>query len=397
MPGLTFDDTPAPDPDTPLVMWLDEWVESTAHHARRTVAGYVADVAGFAETLLTVVGKPTPPTPTPDELVASDVVQLCATFGCRPHAYLRARAAFTALVLLDLHPNQLARAVNRFKAGRVRRSRRPANAQGRGDATLRRAVAAWSSYCRFLVARQVLAANPVDAPAVVLPRPPAYRPAPLSYAEAERLFTVAAEPDPRARRPWPARDLALVAMFLATGVRCEEAITARARDLFDESDVGTRVQVLGKGHKRRTIPVYVEAAEAVHAYLQERVRRLGAFGPDDPLFVRANGRPFDASALYRVVDRLFDRAVVARTPGATVHALRHTFATHAIDTGTTIVELQALMGHGSIETTRRYLAVVGDGLERAVESHASRQMLRQVQQRSRAATSAAADPTGVRA
>ncbi|HEV3365054.1 MAG TPA: hypothetical protein VG795_13115, partial [Acidimicrobiia bacterium] len=60
MPGLTFDDSPPPDPAAPLVLWLDEWIESIARHSRKTVAGYVSDVAGFAATLLSVVGKQMP-------------------------------------------------------------------------------------------------------------------------------------------------------------------------------------------------------------------------------------------------------------------------------------------------------------------------------------------------
>jgi site-specific recombinase XerD len=368
MPGLTFDDTPPPDPDSPLVLWLDEWIESIARHSRKTVAGYVSDVAGFAATLLGVVGKPLPEVHLDSQalsLVAADagVANAAARFGFKPGSYVRAQAAFGALVLVDLHPKHLARAVNRYQADHA-------------AASTRRAAAAWSSFCRYLTGQQVLAANPMDSATVQIPHRPSGDPAPLTYEEAQRVFDVCGQPDPSARHPWPARDLAAAALFVATGVRCEEAISAAVGDFFDETGVGTRLRVWGKGGKPRTIPVHDEAALAVRAYLLERVERLGRTRPDDPLLVRHDGTAFSASAMYRLVQRWYARAAVRRHPGACIHALRHTFGTQALDSGASIVEVQQLMGHRSLETTKRYLDVVGGGLEETIAGHASRRLLR---------------------
>lgn len=359
MPGLTFDDAPPPDPHSPLGLWLDEWIESIARHSPKTVAGYVSDVAGFAVTLLRVVGRPLP-----DMAVGDDaVVEAARRFGFKPGSYVRAQAAFAVLVLADLHPKHLARAVNRYLADHA-------------AATTRRAASAWSSYCRYLVGQQILAANPMDSRSVEVPARPSADPTPLTYEEAQRVFAVCGLPDPSARHPWPARDLAAAALFVATGVRCEEAITAAVGDFFDEPDVGTRLRVWGKGGKPRTIPVHDEGALALRAYLLERTDRLGPSRPDDPLLVRHDGTAFSPTAMYRLVERWYTRAAVRRHPGACVHALRHTFGTQALDSGASIVEVQRLMGHRSLETTKRYLDVVGGGLEGAIDSHASRRLLR---------------------
>src|SRR5436853_1812241 len=98
MPGLTFDDAPPPDPNAPLVLWLDEWIESIARHSRKTVAGYVSDVAGFGATLIGVVGKRLPAERRDTEalrLAATEdhVVEAAARFGFKPGSYVRARAA----------------------------------------------------------------------------------------------------------------------------------------------------------------------------------------------------------------------------------------------------------------------------------------------------------------
>ncbi len=163
---------------------------------------------------------------------------------------------------------------------------------------------------------------------------------------------------------------------MATGIRCEEAITAAVGDFFDEPAAGTRLRVWGKGGKPRTIPVHDEASLAVRAYLLERSERLGRPGPDDPLLVRHDGKAFSASAMYWLVERWYERAAVRRHPGACVHAQRNTFGTQALDSGASIVEVQRLMGHRSLETTKRYLDVVGGGLKDAIASHACRQLLR---------------------
>jgi integrase/recombinase XerD len=373
MPGLTFDDDVAPpDPQAPLGGWFDEWVEAIGRYSPKTVAGYVSDVAGFGATLLDVVGKPLP-------AVLDDggafrcavgdpaVMAAAAEFGFKPGSYVRARAALGVLVLADLHPKHLARAVNRHLAGHA-------------PATTRRAASAWSSFCRYLTGQQVLAGNPMESPAVELPGRPAADPTPLGYEEAQRLFAVCGQPDPSARHPWPARDLAAAAIFVATGVRCEEAITAAVGDFFDEAAVGTRLRVWGKGGKPRTIPVHDEAALAVRAYLLERSERFGVPRPDDPLLVRADGTAFSPSAMYRLVERWYSRAGVRRHPGACVHALRHTFGTQALDSGASIIEVQRLMGHRSLETTKRYLDVVGGGLEDTIAGHTSRQLLRLARQ-----------------
>jgi site-specific recombinase XerD len=80
-----------------------------------------------------------------------------------------------------------------------------------------------------------------------------------------------------------------------------------------------------------------------------------------------------------LVEKLYVRSGIrAQVPaGALVHALRHTFATSALEAGADVVELQELLGHASLETTRRYLSATAQGLRHVIEAHPGQAALRQ--------------------
>ena len=377
MPGLVFSDSPSPDPAAPVARWLEEWIESLGHRARNTRLGYISDAAAVATVLLDVVGRSLPVALTDPAVLARWVAQvtgpdptgsdarlaaLIERFALRPGPLLRCQAALESLPLAALAPKGLARAVNRLTAAS-------------SPATARRQVAAFGSLLRYLVGQDILASNPLDSPAIQVPRVPTRRSSTLTSEELRRLFATIVTSDERSRAPWPARDFALVVFLCSTGVREGEVIGCLVRDLVQEDEVGYRVAVTGKGSKSRTIPVHAEAAAAVQVYLADRAQRIGPIDPASPLFVRSSGRALDASAVYRLVARSFDRAGVPRRQGSMVHALRHSFATHALDGGATILEVQRLMGHSSLETTRLYLDIVGDGLAAAVNMHVTRRLI----------------------
>lgn len=356
MAGIVFDDTQDVDPATPLLASFVEWVDLLA--ARRSIAttsGYVSDAAVFARALLELTGKPAPDVPDVD---ASALPTHLVRDG-RPvvpvTAYLRATAAMSVLTLGDLHPRLCARALDSLGATRA-------------AASQRRLASAWSSLCALTVRRGLLAANPMEHEAIDRPKRPGPAPAPMDNADAATMLDTILSPDPAARRPWPGRDFALAALLLSAGLRVAEACGTTIGDLrtMDETP---RIRVRGKGGKLRTIPLHPDTVAALRGYLLDRETRTGSFTVTDPLFVRANGTAFTTRAMRRLVDRWYLRSGIYRAPGACVHALRHTFATSALDSGASVVELQTLLGHASLDTTRRYLAVVGNGLDAAIRAH----------------------------
>jgi site-specific recombinase XerD len=248
-------------------------------------------------------------------------------------------------------------------------------------ASVRRAHSAWSRFFDFLVAEGLLDGNPMAA--IPKPKTPSVLPRSIRARDAvARILATAAQPDPRARDPWPARDLAVAATFCATGIREAEA---SALDLgsLDGEPGARRLEVIGKGGKARPVPIAPLLDAVLQEYLVERHDRFPREDldhPATPLFVDVRDRRLSVDQIRYLVERLYVRAGIrAHIPaGALVHALRHTFATQALEAGADVVELQELLGHASLETTRRYLSATAQGLRHVIAGHPSQAALRAV-------------------
>lgn len=254
-------------------------------------------------------------------------------------------------------------------------------AEDHAAASIRRAWSAWNGFFEHLVIEEAVLGNPMGA--ITPPRPSRGKPKAIPGEDvASVLLTTAATVDPTSRHPWPARDLALVATFLVTGIRLSEAVNLNLGSL-DGPPGARRLIVVGKGNKPRTVPIEDSLEELLMRYLTERRDRFPKMRFDDlrqPLFARTdNGDRFTRQQVEYLVDKLYRRAGIrSRIPeGALVHALRHTFATTALDNGVHVVELQELLGHASLDTTRRYLDATAAQLRHAVASHPAQAALRQ--------------------
>ncbi|MBM3685125.1 MAG: integrase [Actinobacteria bacterium] len=240
-------------------------------------------------------------------------------------------------------------------------------------ASVRRAWSAWNAWFDVLVADDLCSANPMRA--IVPPRQPRTRAKVIHRDDAiSCLLATAAEIDPTGRHPWPARDVALVATFVVTGLRLAEVVGLTVGS-FEGPEGARRLVVVGKGGKPRTVPIEDPYERLVGRYLGERATRFPSHvldHPATPLIVRADtgDRP-SRQQVQHWIDKLYRRAGIrAQVPeGALVHALRHTFATSALDHGVDVVELQELLGHASLDTTRRYLEATGARLREAVRAH----------------------------
>ncbi len=168
------------------------------------------------------------------------------------------------------------------------------------------------------------------------------------------------EPGPRSATGSEAlqtRDDAVLELLYGSGLRVSEVCTLRVRDL----DLSRgRVTVWGKGSKQRTVPMSAPAVAAVQRYLQLPESPAGAAeGPNGERYLFANQRlrPLTPRDVRRIVDR--------RSPTPThPHALRHTFATHLLDGGADLREVQELLGHADLSTTQIYTHVSRERLQR---------------------------------
>ncbi len=248
------------------------------------------------------------------------------------------------------------------------------------EASLLRARSAWSGLFDYLVAEDLAEGNPMAA--VGKPKLKRDTAKVLRASDApERLLATAAQKDPGGRDPWPERDFALVATFLVTGIRLGEALALTTQSI-DGPKGARRVRVVGKGGVARSIPVDEALEHHLGVYLASRRRRFPRRNPaakGAPLFVGRGGEAITRGDVQYTIARLYRRAGLgAQKPaGALVHALRHGFATQALETGADVVEVQELLGHTDLKTTRRYLQATADQLRDVVRAHPAQIALRE--------------------
>ncbi len=222
-----------------------------------------------------------------------------------------------------------------------------ASEQRRGLAkrSVARALSALRTFYRFLNATRGLEVNP--ARAARTPKLERTLPTYLDRAEMEMLF---ADAEARAAAGGfrEARDLAMLELFYATGMRLSELAGLNDPDVDLVSD---QVKVRGKGKKERLVPVGSHATSALRTYLRLR-DRFGTAGGNRPMFVNWRGRRITPRGVQLAMKRLFN--TLARGKELHVHALRHSFATHLLDAGADLRSVQELLGHASLGTTQVY-------------------------------------------
>ena len=204
--------------------------------------------------------------------------------------------------------------------------------------------------------------TPTDAGAS-LGSPKAQRtlPAVLRADEAADLVRAAAESADDGS-PVGLRDVAILELLYATGIRVGELVTLDVDDLDRERNV---IRVLGKGRKERTVPFGHPAARALDRWILEGRPQLRVEGAGGALFVGTRGRRIDQRAVRTLVHRLI--ADVPGAPDIGPHGLRHTAATHLLEGGADLRAVQEILGHASMATTQLYTHVTTDRLRRAYQ------------------------------
>ncbi|WP_320005789.1 tyrosine recombinase XerC [Maridesulfovibrio sp.] len=148
--------------------------------------------------------------------------------------------------------------------------------------------------------------------------------------------------------PADKRDLALAEMLYGSGLRVSEAITI---DLFDVDTSSGVVRISGKGNKERLSPMSDAARKAVDDYLKVRAE-LGPSLEEQALFVGNRGGRLNRRQVNRILARMAEGAGLHE--GVHPHMLRHSFASHMLQSGADMRSVQELLGHEHLSTTQRY-------------------------------------------
>ena len=238
----------------------------------------------------------------------------------------------------------------------VRRYLAHLSAQGYARKTVARKASSLRRYFRWAERTGRVAADPTIGAMVPirerrLPR----------VLRSEELRTLLDQPrsavagDSRARGQ---RDIAVLELLYGSGLRVSEVCAIRAGDIDWER---RRLTVNGKGSKQRIVPLSEPAAAALSEWMSDgREEMADPSVAEDAVFVNLRGRPINAQAVRRLVDR---RASVQTNP----HALRHTFATHLLDGGADLRQVQELLGHADLGSTQIYTHVSRERLRNVME------------------------------
>lgn len=184
------------------------------------------------------------------------------------------------------------------------------------------------------------------------PRPRPKPPRKYTTEQLQALFRAVAK-GPEFRR---GRDLAILLLLLSTGMRREEITRLSLEDLELTRRTGL-VRIDGKGAKEREVPFEGPVVDALLAWLQER-ESMGSDIDPDAVFLATTGPTAGKRLSMKAHEEIVSRhAKAAKLRSWGMHRFRVTYATQLYDDGAGIEEIRALMGHESIETTRRYLAV----------------------------------------
>jgi integrase/recombinase XerC len=231
--------------------------------------------------------------------------------------------------------------IQELQPAQVRRLVAVMHSKGLSPRSLALMLSAWRGFYHWLVRHRGFKANPV----LGVRAPKAGRPLPkaLSVEAAQRLL------DEKPTLPALVRDAAMFELLYSSGLRLGELVSLNVDDGRLDLAQG-EVTVTGKGSKTRTVPVGAPAREALRSWLNARTQ-LAAPG-ERALFVGSRGR--------RIAPRMVASQLKAwaRRRGMTQHVhphmLRHSFATHVLQSSQDLRAVQELLGHASISTTQIY-------------------------------------------
>lgn len=222
--------------------------------------------------------------------------------------------------------------------------------KGRSTKTVARRLAAIRVFLRFL-AGEGRDTTPI-LQQLERPKPEHSLPKILSRAQVNQLL---AAPDPKSMLF--ARDVAILELLYASGLRATELCELKSRDVNLQAMC---VRVLGKGAKERIVPLGRAAAEAVQRYLAE-CRPTLERSPSERMFLSRTGKPMERIGLWMLVEKYGRRSGLLKA--VSPHTLRHCFATHLIGGGADLRVVQELLGHSDIATTQIYTHVDQDRLK----------------------------------
>lgn len=212
--------------------------------------------------------------------------------------------------------------------------------------TIKRKFSSLSSYFSFLLDRRIIKNNPLNG--VFTPKIPKILPEILTIEEINNIFLAA---ESSKNEILSLRDRCILEMLYSSGLRVSEVCELRINNIQFDLDL---IRFFGKGSKERIIPLTYYARKWLKKYLSESRKILSSRSKrsSNYVFLSNNGLSLTRMVIWLFVKKYVNSAGVLKK--ISPHTFRHSFATHLIDGGANLIEVQALLGHADISTTEIY-------------------------------------------
>ena len=203
--------------------------------------------------------------------------------------------------------------------------------------SIQRHISSLKGFFSFLIKNNIVINSPMSN--IVSPKATKKLPNVLSPEEIEILVSFS----PKSTQDF--RDIAIIELIYSSGLRVSEATNVKLEDFEDNRNF---LRVLGKGSKTRLVPVGQYANDAISAWLE---KRNSIHSESKYLFLNLRGKKISTRS---VQERIRKISVIQGLPPVNPHMLRHSFATHLLESSGDLRSIQELLGHSSLSTTQIY-------------------------------------------
>jgi integrase/recombinase XerC len=206
-----------------------------------------------------------------------------------------------------------------------------------GARSIQRHISSAKGFFNYLKKSGLVTESPFEL--INSPKSPSHLPNILSPEEVSQLLNF------KPKNAQEKRDLAIIELIYSSGLRVSETVNTNLKDFEDNKNF---LRVLGKGSKTRLVPVGRYAQSAINDWIIEREKFSTK---DDALFINLRGSRITTRS---VQERLKNIALMQGLPPVNPHMLRHSFATHLLESSGDLRSIQELLGHSSLSTTQIY-------------------------------------------
>ena len=222
--------------------------------------------------------------------------------------------------------------------------------QGESTKSISHNISCLRSFYKFLLINHYVKENPLEE--IPIPKQPKKLPKVLSIEEIDKLLDISI------KDAFSARNKAILELMYASGLRVSEIVNLKVGDIDFEMSI---VRTMGKGSKERIVPIGDYALNALYMYLYHYRGELLIKGWNDYLFINNHGTGLTRQAVFKMIQTLAKEKKIQTS--FSPHTLRHSFATHLLQNGANLREIQEMLGHSSLSTTQIYTHVSNERLK----------------------------------